>query len=192
MKRWLTLVAFVMIFGLCWPLEISAETNSGTVSVKINGSLEPDNFDSIQLESVPSIEFGAISMGSVGTAKTIDGNVKVFNPGLASGWTVQVAMSEFEADNGKHLNGAQLIFSSGLVTPSDGEEGGEENLPVAKNQTLSADNPVSIFVAQAGTGIGEWQLDFAPSNISLKTPLTNQLGVYESKLSWQLIDAPDK
>lgn len=192
MKRWLTLVASVMIFGLCWPLKISAETNSGTVSVEINGSLEPDDSGSIQLKSVPSIEFDTIPMGSVGTAKTIEGNISVFNPGLASGWTVQVAMSEFEANNGKYLNGAQLIFSSGSVTPSDGEGGGEENLPVAKNQTLSAGNPVSIFVAQAGTGIGAWQLAYAPSNISLKTPLTNQLGIYESKLSWQLIDAPDE
>lgn len=106
------------------------------------------------------------------------------------GWSVTAQMTQqFTAEDASTLSGATLDFTTGSITP---EEGNSASAPsTSKNFTLDEGaGPVSIFYAPKETGQGTWNLDF--SNVSLATNGAS-LSVnkaYEATIEWSINDVP--
>lgn len=188
MKKYVgTLLAGVTLMAAL-PMAAMAADNTSTTEATINLSQDEENKD-ITLDQVPGVNLGShVNKNTTTTynADTIDGAIKVTNPGNDSGWSVQVNASDF-ADGSKTLRGAKLTFANGTTTADD--EQNASKLPTSPDVTLNTSNQ-TIVTADAEEGIGHFTTTHTQDNVSLLVPAGNSAGAYASTLTWTLTNAP--
>ncbi|MCI1553511.1 MAG: WxL domain-containing protein [Levilactobacillus sp.] len=177
----------------------SDSSSSSSSAVTSDSTTATAEFDmspnaAISLDSAPDIGFGANiapnskSNGSY-TASTLSAPLEVSNPGLSSGWTVQLKNTPFTDADGDTLGGAQLTL--GTADVAAGNSGNPSTAPTQDSAPLtgSGDNQV-VFSAPAKGGLGIWDSSYAMDNVNLTVPSGQLPGTYTSTLTWQLSDTP--
>lgn len=147
---------------------------------------------SVLVNQVPILDFGFQELQADGIYEMIPNDVLQVTDDTYTneGWSVTAQMTQqFTAEDASTLSGATLDFTTGSITP---EEGNSASAPsTSKNFTLDEGaGPVSIFYAPKETGQGTWNLDF--SNVSLATNGAS-LSVnkaYEATIEWSINDVP--
>lgn len=179
----------------------SSTTTSGSSSaVTTQSTTASAEFDTpagaaISLDTAPNITFGknvtpnSKSNGSY-EAMTTDNPIEVSNPGLASGWNVQLKNSAFTDSTGDTLSGAVLALSSADVAAAN--TGNPSAAPISSSDSSlngSGTNQI-ILAAAAKGGLGVWTSEYPLTDINLSVPAGQVGGTYSSTLTWQLSDTP--
>lgn len=148
----------------------------------------------IALNSAPNIGFGANAtpngkLDMTYNATTADNPVEVSNPGLPSGWNVQVKNTAFTDPAGDILKGA--VLSLGEPDIAAANTGNPSTAPTASAFKLdgTGTNAV-IYSAVAKGGLGIWDANYGLAEISLAVPAGQLGGTYTSTMTWQLNDTP--
>ncbi|WP_395322446.1 WxL domain-containing protein [Levilactobacillus parabrevis] len=148
----------------------------------------------IALDSAPNIGFGANAtpngkLDMTYNATTADNPVEVSNPGLPSGWNVQVKNTAFTDPAGDILKGA--VLSLGEPDIEAANTGNPSTAPTASAFKLdgTGTNAV-IYSAVAKGGLGIWDANYGLAEISLAVPAGQLGGTYTSTMTWQLNDTP--
>lgn len=170
--------------------------SSGPVSQTTTTTAEFDTSPNaaIALDSAPNIGFGANitpngKTDMVYSATTADNPVEVSNPGLASGWSVQVKNSAFADAAGDTLKGA--VLSLGAPSVAAANTGNPSAAPVADALKLDGTGTNALaFSAAAKGGLGIWDAEYGLASISLAVPAGQLSGTYSSTMTWQLNDTP--
>lgn len=166
----------------------AAVTDGGTTTAKVGLTEDPDN-NTVKLTNAPNVDFGSDAIGAKELnlpAMTVDDPITVENPGLADGWTVQVAGTSF-VNGSTTLKGAKFNFTKGAITSEDPNN--QSGDPTGKDVKVS-DDATTIFSADKGAGIGTWSSTYATSNVTLDIPAGNVAGDYTSTLTWTLVNTP--
>lgn len=184
---------------------LAATTDSSSSSASSSSAVTNDNttataeFDmspnaAISLDSAPDIGFGSNiapnskSNGSY-TASTLSAPLEVSNPGLASGWTVQLKNTPFTDAAGDTLGGAEL--SLGNASVAAGNSGNPSTAPTAATAPLTGTGANQVvFSSPAKGGLGIWDSDYTLDDVNLTVPSGQLPGTYTSTLTWQLSDTP--
>ncbi|MFC6202640.1 WxL domain-containing protein [Lactiplantibacillus nangangensis] len=166
----------------------AAEITSGGTTTATVG-LEQDPSAQLALTKAPTIEFGSEKIGAGELhlkATSVDDDITVENPGLADGWQVTVAGTQFTSSSSKTLTGAELKFAEGTVA-AVGENSSEA--PASSAVTVAGDDS-TIFSASQNAGLGTWGNKHELSDVTLDIPAGNVAGTYTSTLTWTLTSAP--
>ena len=175
----------------------SASSSSvGPTSQTTKSSAEFDTSPNaaIALDSAPNIGFGANAtpngkINMVYSAATADNPVEVSNPGLGSGWNVQVKNTAFTDATGDTLKGA--VLSLGEPDVSAGNQGNPSTEPSATAFKLDGTGTNAlVFDAAAKGGLGIWDAEYGLAEITLAVPAVQMGGIYSSTMTWQLNDTP--
>lgn len=148
----------------------------------------------IALDSAPNIGFGANATpnGKIDmtyNATTADNPVEVSNPGLPSGWNVQVKNTPFTDAGGDTLKGA--VLSLGEPDIAAANTGNPSTAPTASAFKLDGTGTNElIYSAVAKGGLGIWDANYGLAEVSLAVPAGQLGGVYTSTMTWQLNDTP--
>lgn len=182
-----TLIAGVTLMaGL--PLAAQAADVTKDTQAEVELTQDETNKD-IELTQVPGVNLGSHinkNETTTYTADTIDGAIKVTNPGNTDGWKVQVKATDF-SDGSKTLRGAKLTFANGQTTADDTQNASE--LPTSPTVTINDQNQ-TIVTAAVNEGIGLFTTTHTTDNVSLLVPAGNAAGAYQSTLTWTLSNAP--
>lgn len=173
----------------------SGSSSATTVeNTQASATFTMDPNAAISLDSAPNIGFGSNltpngKMNGSYTAMTSSGPLEVSNPGLATGWNVQLKNTPFTDAAGDSLDGAVLSLGNASVEAAN--TGNPSAEPMASNQTLSGGGINQVVLnAVAKGGLGIWDADYSPAKISLSVPAGQIAGDYSSTLTWQLSDTP--
>ncbi|MFC6261393.1 WxL domain-containing protein [Levilactobacillus fujinensis] len=172
----------------------STSSSTTTQTTTTSAEFDTDPNATISLDSAPNIGFGknvtpnGKTNGSY-TAMTADNSVEVSNPGLASGWNVQLKNTPFTNAAGDTLGGAQLTLGTPEVAAAN--TGNPSTAPVGTNSPLNGNGTSQIVLAAAAKGgLGVWNSEYSLGNINLTVPAGQVGGTYTSTLTWQLSDTP--
>lgn len=174
----------------------SASSSVGPTAQTTKSSAEFDTSPNaaISLDSAPNIGFGANAtpngkINMVYSATTADNPIEVSNPGLGSGWNVQVKNTAFTDSAGDTLKGA--VLSLGEPDVAAGNLGNPSTAPTAPAFKLDGSGTnVLAFDAVAKGGLGIWDAEYGLAEITLAVPSGQVSGVYSSTMTWQLNDTP--
>ncbi|WP_407889099.1 WxL domain-containing protein [Levilactobacillus sp. N40-8-2] len=148
----------------------------------------------IALDSAPNIGFGANATpnGKIDmtySATTADNPVEVSNPGLPSGWNVQVKNSPFTDTAGDTLKGA--VLSLGEPDVAAANTGNPSTAPTAAAFKLDGTGTNAVvYSAAAKGGLGIWDANYGLAEVTLAVPAGQLGGTYSSTMTWQLNDTP--
>jgi len=148
----------------------------------------------IALDSAPNIGFGANAtpngkLDMTYNATTADNPVEVSNPGLPSGWNVQVKNTAFTDAAGDILKGA--VLSLGEPDIAAANTGKPSTAPTAAAFKLDGTGTNAVvYSAAAKGGLGIWDANYGLAEISLAVPAGQLGGTYTSTMTWQLNDTP--
>ncbi|CAJ1225514.1 cell surface protein [Levilactobacillus zymae] len=203
MKRTLRVSLFsgiaALLLGLGAAVPASAAT-AGTTSATTNAATDftPTN-EPLNLDSAPNFTFAATTVPDTKTngsynPSTIDNPVEVSNPGLASGWNVKVANTEFKnsdttatAGDGAVLGGAVLNLSA--PTAAAANAGNPSSGPTTSAIKLSGDGTDQLVLSTAANeGLGVWDSSYVPGDVTLDVPAGQEPGSYTSTMTWTLGD----
>jgi len=144
--------------------------------------------------TVPGFGFGTVASSAndvTYTSATETGDLEVFNPGNASGYTVTLADSPFTATGGGTLTGEKLVFTDSVATPTTAVDADNVSTIPVLSKTLSVTGaPATILSAPAGGGVGDFKTTYDPTDAALSVPAGNIGGSYSSTLTWTLNNAP--
>jgi len=144
--------------------------------------------------TVPGFDFGTVASSAndiTYTSASETGDLEVFNPGNASGYTVTVADSPFTATGGGTLTDEKLAFNDSVTTPTAPVDTDNFSTPPVLTKTLSITSaPATILSAPAGTGVGDFKTTYSAKDATLSVPAGNIGGSYSSTLPWTLNNAP--
>jgi len=177
----------------------SSDSTSSSSAVTTQSTTTSAEFDTspnatISLDTAPNISFGKNVTPNGKTngsyfAVTADNPVEVSNPGLGSGWNVQLKNTPFTDAAGDTLGGAQLTLGTPEVAAAN--TGNPSTAPVATNSPLNGTGTTQIVLAApAKGGLGIWDSEYSLANINLTVPAGQVSGIYSSTLTWQLSDTP--
>lgn len=172
----------------------SSSSSSAVVSQskKVTSELDTDPNAAISLDSAPNIDFGKnptpdSAKNAVYNALTADAAVQVSNPGVASGYSVQVKNSPFVDAAGDTLGGA--VLSLGAPSVEAANSGNPSTAPVPSALSLKGDGANALLLkAPAKGALGVWSSDFSLGEITLAVPAGQLGGSYSSTLTFQLSD----
>lgn len=173
----------------------SSSSSSSAVlsqSKQVTSELDTDPNAAISLDSAPNIDFGKnptpnSAKNAVYNALTADAAVQVSNPGVASGYSVQVKNSPFVDAAGDTLGGA--VLSLGAPSVEAANSGNPSAAPVPSALSLKGDGANALLLkAPAKGGLGVWSSDFSLGEITLAVPAGQLGGSYSSTLTFQLSD----
>lgn len=148
----------------------------------------------IALDSAPNIGFGANAtpngkLDMTYNATTADNPVEVSNPGLPSGWNVQVKNTVFTDAAGDILKGA--VLSLGAPDIAAANTGNPSTAPTASAFKLDGTGTNAVvYSAAAKGGLGIWDANYGLAEVSLAVPAGQLGGTYTSTMTWQLNDTP--
>lgn len=182
----------------------SATTGSGpsssssavtTQSTTASAEFDTPTGAAISLDTAPNITFGKnvtpnSKVNGSYEAMTTDNPIEVSNPGLASGWNVQLKNSTFTDTTGDTLSGAVLALSSADVAAAN--TGNPSAAPISSSDSSlngSGTNQIILSAAAKG-GLGVWTSEYPLTDINLSVPAGQVSGTYSSTLTWQLSDTP--
>lgn len=148
----------------------------------------------IALDSAPNIGFGANATpnGKVDmtySATTADNPVEVSNPGLPSGWNVQVKNTAFTNTTGDTLKGAVLSLGEPDVAAANTDNPSTAPTAAAFKLDGTGTNAV-VYSAAAKGGLGIWDANYGLAEVTLAVPAGQLGGTYSSTMTWQLNDTP--
>ncbi|AJA81168.1 cell surface protein [Levilactobacillus brevis] len=195
-KRRLTVaISLFIISVLAFPVDAAAAQSTGNVDQETATSATVATaVDAVPtLDAVPNIDFGENSTPNTQSgrylAATVDQPLQVTNPGLTSGWAVQLKSSGFTDQVGDSLRGAMLLLGTpAIMSPNTGNS----STPPTANQVSVAgsDSDQVIWSAPQNGGLGQWVATYALNTIQLTVPAGQVAGLYTTTLTWQLDDAP--
>lgn len=169
------------------PISGSGSTTTARVGLKT------EDTDKVTLTNAPDIDFGSQKIGTGAltlNATNIDDDyddITVSNPGLGTGWIVQVTATPFENEGEQKLEGAELKFATGVPKAEDGNN--QSTAPTGAAITLN-ESTQTVFSAAANAGIGIWNNTYSNADFTLDIPAGNAAGDYTSTLTWTLADTP--
>ncbi|MFD1548536.1 WxL domain-containing protein [Levilactobacillus fuyuanensis] len=174
----------------------SDSSSSGPTSQTTTTTAEFDTSPNatIALDSAPNIGFGANAtpngkLDMTYNATTADNPVEVSNPGLPSGWNVQVKNTPFTDAAGDTLKGA--VLSLGEPDIAAANTGNPSTAPTASAFKLDGTGTNAVvYNAVAKGGLGIWDANYGLAEISLAVPSGQLGGTYTSTMTWQLNDTP--
>jgi len=152
-------------------------TQSTTTSAEFDTS--PDA--AISLDTAPNISFGKNVTPNGKTngnyfAVSADNPVEVSNPGLGSGWNVQLKNTPFTDATGDTLGGAQLTLGTPEVAAAN--TGNPSTAPVATSSPLNGTGTTQIVLAApAKGGLGIWDSEYSLGSVNLTVPAGQVAGV---------------
>ncbi|WP_143463080.1 WxL domain-containing protein [Levilactobacillus enshiensis] len=177
---------------------ISSSTSSSsavtTQSTTTSAEFDTSPNATISLDTAPNISFGKNVTPNGKTngsfyAVSADNPVEVSNPGLGSGWNVQLKNTPFTDAAGDTLSGAQLTLGTPEVAAAN--TGNPSAAPVATSTPLNGSGTSQIVLAApARGGLGIWDSEYGLAKINLTVPAGQVSGIYSSTLTWQLSDTP--
>lgn len=170
----------------------SAGPTAQTTTTSADFDMNPNA--AIALDSAPNISFGTnITPNGKSdmsySATTADNPVEVANPGLASGWSVQVNNSAFTDTAGDTLKGAVLSLGEPDVAAANADNPSAAPTAGAIKLDGSGTNAVAFNAAAKG-GLGVWDSEYGVAEIVLAVPAGQLPGTYTSNMNWQLNDTP--
>ena len=175
----------------------SSSSSAGPTSQTTTTTAEFDTSPTaaISLDSAPNIGFGTnVTPNSKANgsykAVTADNPVQVSNPGLPSGWSVQLKNTAFTDTAGDTLGGA--VLSLGAADVAAANTGNPSTAPTAGASTSLNGTGTNQIVFSAATkgGLGVWTADYGLADINLAVPAGQLGGTYTSTMTWQLSDTP--
>ncbi|GEO69489.1 WxL domain-containing protein [Levilactobacillus acidifarinae] len=191
------IAALLLGVGVAVPAS-AATTTTGTTQSTTNATTDfTPSTQPLNLDSAPNITFAATTVPDTKAngsyePTTVDNPVEVSNPGLASGWNVKVANSEFKnsdttatAGDGTVLGGAVLTLPAGLASAAN--EGNPSVGPTGSSVKLDGSGTSQeVLSAGANDGLGVWDATYAPADVNLAVPAGQEPGNYTSTLTWTL------
>jgi len=145
------------------------------------------------LDTVPNLDFGENSTPNTQSgrysATTVDQPLQVTNPGLTSGWAVQLKSAGFTDQLGDTLRGAVLSLGAPAIMSLNTSN---SSTPPTANQ-VNVDGSGSdqvIWSAPQNGGLGQWSATYAANTVQLVVPAGQLAGRYTATLTWQLDDTP--
>ena len=162
---------------------------AGVISTSAGVTAGPFNVTTPGTATLSGVELdGAtnkVATGTLGTATVKDAS------GAGQGWKVQVSGGLFANSNGKTLPADALSVTGVAATKVAGKEP-TNSVSYANGATVSVPlgsqvNPVTIYNAGQGTGMGTFEL--APT-VALTVPADAYAGTYSSNLTMTLAASP--
>lgn len=173
----------------------SSSVGPTSESTSTTAEFDTDPNATITLSSAPNISFGknitpnGPTNGNY-TAVTVDNPIGVSNPGLGSGWNVQVKNTPFTDAAGDTLSGAVLALASPTIAAAN--TGNPSAKPDGMSLSLDGTNANEILLsAPLKGGLGIWDASYSPSGVTLAIPAGQMGGTYTSTMTWQLSDTPE-
>ena len=143
------------------------------------------------ISSVPTASaFGAITLNGSSQNTTSDLNslnVQDFT-GAGSGWNVTASASQFTTGSNTIPTGSLLLKKPTSVTAVT-TGGVVPSTIMASNGTIDGSS-IKVISAAANEGMGEFQVNFPASTITLALPATIKVGTYTSTITWTLSVGP--
>ncbi|WP_225893645.1 WxL domain-containing protein [Levilactobacillus wangkuiensis] len=170
----------------------SSATTMENTTTSADFTMDPNA--AVSLDSAPNISFGSnpAPNGKVNGnyfSTTVDNPLEVSNPGVATGWSVQLKNTPFTDTAGDTLNGAVLSLGDASVDAAN--EGNPSATPIATISPLEGGSINQlVFAAEAKGGLGVWDATYAPAKVNLTVPAGQLPGDYTSTLTWQLSETP--
>lgn len=203
-KKTLQLIATAaLVAGFALPAitanaDTAASTSSSTTAkVTLDPADTTTGAGGIELTSVPNIDFSNHKLDgtNLDLSGTTDKQVQVVNPGIASGWHIQVSNSPMQNADGATLMASTMTLTGGdaNISTENKDGNGAQDLsgkPTFNNLSLNTEKSDNIDVASAaaGEGLGTW--DMAYTNAKMAVNARNVAGAYTSTLTWTLTNAP--
>lgn len=168
-----------------------AEADTGTTEASVEFS--PGE---LKLNSVPVLDFGVHTISAEENtypAESVSAPIQVSDlRGSGSGWKLVAALSPFALDGTgvPTLQAAAIHVTSQAVSAVNGNVG---TPPTAvPNVVLQSNNDDTLILrANAGEGMGVWNLVWSPANVGLLVKAgTAQTGRSVATLHWSLQSAP--
>lgn len=164
----------------------------------------------IKLTNVPNIDFGTQELDGK-TAFNLDGKlsgnneaanqaVTVVNPGIGTGWNVQVRNDAMKS-GATTLMASTISLTPGAATPGAGSEdtnstrasdstaqlSAAPTFDEAKLNTEGSENQ-PVATAVVGGGLGTWNMNYKSANLQVNP--RNVAGDYSTTLTWTITNAP--
>jgi len=173
----------------------SSSVGPTSESTTTTAEFDTDPNATITLSSAPNISFGknitpnGPTNGKY-TAVSVDNPIGVSNPGLGSGWSVQVKNSAFTDTTGDTLTGAVLDLAAPTVAAAN--TGNPSAKPDGMSLSLNGTDANEILLsAPLKGGLGIWDGSYSPAGVTLAVPAGQMGGTYTSTMTWQLSDTPE-
>jgi len=162
--------------------EIEVELQKSNVGITL-GEAPLINFSSAKLTS------GRINL----TANSINGKIRVLNPGDEDGYKVGASISKFKDKNSvtsettpERLKGAKFTVKNPTVTPEDSDN--PSLAPKAKGDIELNGNIQNVMTADKNAGLGIFNLKY--KDATLQIPDGNKAGAYTATVTWTLNNVP--
>ena len=171
-----------------------AETDKQSTAT-IEFQADPDA-NKLELITALSIDFGIKDLptgAATYTATTVSGILSVQDTrGLAeAGWETTAKMGYFNSGSVTNTAvGATLTLSNGTLST----DGVDANRPVLENSialTAGSDSAVPVMSAEPTYGVGIWDVQWAPANVTLNLLETPVRGVNTAVIDWVIVSDPD-
>jgi len=169
----------------------SATTTENTTT---SADFTTDPNAAVSMDSAPNISFGSNPAPNGKTngsyvGVSADNPLEVSNPGVPTGWSIQLKNTPFTDTTGDTLEGA--VLSLGDSTVAAANTGNPSAVPTASSTPLDGGSANQIVLsAPAKGGLGVWDATYVPNKISLSVPAGQLGGDYTSTLTWQLSVTP--
>lgn len=180
-------------------------SNSTVADVTLNNDTST-GAGGITLTKTPNIHFGEATLTGSNLTQdgTLDSDVIVTNPGVASGWTVTLASDPMykDADSTKNADGTddtttKQALAGGTYTLTTGGAGatiesGDTNKTTALAKDIviptGASSSALVMSAAVNQGIGTWNANYNTTT-KLSVPSQTQAGSYSQNLTWTLTNS---
>jgi hypothetical protein len=130
------------------------------------------------------------NMSNRQTGATDTNNSDQSTNGDARIWTGDTHQTTDEAPQSPLIDNSEATSSTDTSTTADVTTGlmsDASNFVIPMSTDVGA---AEIFAADAGKGVGVWNLDFSANNVRLDVPAGNVAGSYQADLTWELYNAP--
>lgn len=197
MKKTLSIIATVAAFaglGLASGT-VAHAANTTSANTNANITLKSGNPDEgaggIVLNSAPSYGFGTVTLD--GSAKSVpgtaNGDVKITNPGVASGWKLTVSNSAMTDGTNTFKSGNLVLTSTGAK--AEGENSTTVTTPASVSLNMSGTNSAQVLSADANQGLGIWDGNYTGATLDVPADAvaTSDGSAYSSKLTWTLANS---
>ena len=165
----------------------------------------------IKLTNVPNIDFGTQELDGK-TAFNLDGKlsgnneaasqaVTVVNPGIGTGWNVQVRNDAMKSASDTTLMASTISLTAKDATPGAGSADTNSTRASDSTAELSAEPTFvstalntqgsenqKVAAAAVGGGLGTWNMNYSKANLQVNP--RNVAGDYSTTLTWTITNAP--
>lgn len=147
----------------------------------------------LTIDMVTNLDFGTFKLTSGAVTVTANKDKKK-NPmaqvtdkrGTGAGWTLDVAISDFQSTDSHVLKGAELSIPKGELKSNVLDQTiAPETFALVVNK-----DPQTIMAATKDKGLGTWANSYEKTQTNLTIPAGNYVGEYGATMTWTLSNAP--